>query len=309
MGLEFEKIASLKKGSDWNVDGILNGLCHVQSKLDGTNGTVWLNSAGKVCAGSRNRHLKKLGKNDNQGFLAHVTQSDYAPKYKAFLNAHPDCRLAGEWLKKHTFKGYRDDAWDNFYVFDVLRYEDGKLVGYIHYDVYKVWLEEFGIEYVPTAYTVENPTEEFLHNNRHQANFLLKDGVEIGEGYVVKRYDFMSVRTGTTTWKKYVNAEFGDSHKKAMGAPKLEMPHQIEQKIIDKLLTPGLIAKERDRIVAANGGWERKLIGKVFGETWQAFIEDEIHGIIRTAGKFSVNFKRLNALLIQKIKAQYAEDF
>ena len=90
------------------VDGILNGTCSIQTKIDGSNGVLWLQD-GELRAGSRRKEVSI--DNDNHGFAASVLNDQ---RYKKYLTDHPNRYLYGEWLVPHTIKYYNDDAWKHF---------------------------------------------------------------------------------------------------------------------------------------------------------------------------------------------------
>lgn len=133
--------------------GLLDGKCYVQPKIDGTNGILWFED-NTVHAGSRKRELSE--DSDNQGFYSMNIKDT---RYLDFFKSCPDLRLFGEWLKPHSLRTYKEDAWDKFYVFDVGRVENGEII-YLSYDVYQPLLERFGIEYVPVLLIKDNPTNE-----------------------------------------------------------------------------------------------------------------------------------------------------
>ena len=133
------------------VDGILNGTCSIQTKIDGTNGVLWLQD-GELKAGSRRQELSVY--NDNHGFAASVLNDQ---RYKKYLTDHPNRYLYGEWLIPHTIRYYNADAWKHFYVFDVVEV-DGDDIRYLPYKEYSVELEKYNIDYIPEIAELTNPT-------------------------------------------------------------------------------------------------------------------------------------------------------
>ena len=113
--MEFNKYQHVERLGTTETDGIETGECWLFPKLDGSNGQVWVNDNGIISCGSRNRELSL--DNDNQGFMSWVMQ-----QYNIinFLNKYPNLKLYGEWLVPHTLRTYRKDAWNKFYVFDVV---------------------------------------------------------------------------------------------------------------------------------------------------------------------------------------------
>ena len=110
---EFKKYMHIERFGNIEVNGIDMGECYIFPKIDGTNSQLWSNN-GELKAGSRNRTLT-LDK-DNAGFYKWAVSNMI--KWNIFL-FNPNLRLYGEWLVPHTLKNYQDNAWRNFYVFDV----------------------------------------------------------------------------------------------------------------------------------------------------------------------------------------------
>lgn len=87
--MEFVKYQHVERFGTVETEGIELGECWVFPKIDGTNGSVWINS-GQIKAGSRNRELTL--DDDNQGFYAYVSQHEGTI---AFIKAFPTLRLFG----------------------------------------------------------------------------------------------------------------------------------------------------------------------------------------------------------------------
>ena len=79
--LEFKKYQHLEKLGYPDVENILEGMCYIFPKIDGTNGSVWIDKSNVVQAGSRNRQLSL--DSDNAGFYAHILQCQ---KIKSITN-------------------------------------------------------------------------------------------------------------------------------------------------------------------------------------------------------------------------------
>jgi hypothetical protein len=156
--------------------------------------------------------------------------------------ANQGLRFFGEWLVPHTFKGYRDDAWRKFYVFDVmlegqfLPYEDVKDLADIHL-----------FEVIPPLAIINHPSEEQLLKLLDVNTYLCQDGAGPGEGLVLKRYDFVGPFQ-RTTWAKMVRAEFKDRHKLVMGVRPSEGEMTIERDAAERFVTEAFVAKERAKI-------------------------------------------------------------
>src|SRR5574341_144890 len=192
-------------GSD-AVQGIELGKVFVFPKLDGTNASLWQNEFGVLCAGSRHRQLSL--ENDNAGFFNSIIkesiEADDRSRWLQFFNTNPFLRLYGEWLIPHTLKTYRENAWNNFWVFDI--YDDKQGI-YLDYRHYSNLLDKYGIDYIPCISEMNNASYDHLLRNLQNNTFLIKDGEGIGEGIVIKNYNFVN-RFGNTIWAKLVNNEF-----------------------------------------------------------------------------------------------------
>ena len=96
--MQFAKYQHLERFGTDEVDGIEFGECLIFPKIDGTNGSVWLDE-GEVKAGSRNRELT-LEQNKAR-FYGYVLSNG---NIKQYLEAQPTHRLYGEFLVPHSLK-------------------------------------------------------------------------------------------------------------------------------------------------------------------------------------------------------------
>lgn len=289
--MKFEKYQHVERFGTDATDGILDGMVYVFPKLDGTNTSVYLNDAGEVEVASRNRVLNIH--DDNHGVCNYVLSQ---PKFKAYLERHPNHRLFSEWLVPHTVRGYRDDAWRKLYIFDVM---DGER--YLTYDEYYDDLLNAGIKIVKCIDCLLKPTPELFQSYLGRCTFLMKDG-QLGEGIVIKRYDFVN-RFGRTVWAKLVRPV-------VKVASKIQRPltsDAVEPQIIEKFLTPELVEKEFSKLAA--DGWNSKLIPKLLGVVWHAFITEETFNFLRKFHNPKVDFGLLNRLAVEKTKTVKSELF
>ena len=294
--MEFKRYQHIERFGRGEVLNIELGKCYIFPKVDGTNAQVYLNKDGVLRAGSRNRELT-LDK-DNGGFYASMLEND---KVKAYLHKHPTHRLYGEWLIPHSLKTYREDAWRRFYIFDVcLDKEDGS-VEYIPYDIYKVWLDEFELDYISPLKIISNGSyENFVHELENN-NFLIKDGMGVGEGIVIKNYDFYN-HYGRQTWAKIVTSEFKERHHKTMGCPEVENK-MIEEDIVQEFVTTAFVEKEYAKLLNDNNGeFTNKMIPMLLGIIYNELINEEMWNILKKFKNPTINFKTLNALVIKKVK-------
>jgi hypothetical protein len=73
--------------------------------------------------------------------------------------------------------------------------------------IYKQWLDDYEIEYIPCIATVENGNIETFNKILEKNNYLIEDGKGIGEGIVIKNYEYVN-KYGRITWAKIVTSEF-----------------------------------------------------------------------------------------------------
>ena len=283
----FLKYQHLERFGTTETNGIEMGMCYVFPKIDGTNGQLWW--SGYLQAGSRNRHLE-MG-NDNQGFYNWALDQNC---YKEFFAKYPHLRLYGEWLVPHTLNTYQKTAWNNFYVFDVM---DGER--YLPYEEYKVLLDEFGVDYIPPICKVENPAYERLVAQLEKNGYLIEDGKGVGEGIVIKNYDYKN-RFGRVVWAKIVANEFKAKHQKADVTEIIES-RLVEEDIVDKYVTASLIEKEFAKI-DAESGWSSKQIPRLLNTVFYCLVKEESWNFVKEFKNPTVDFKRLHLFTISRIK-------
>ncbi len=295
----FKKYQHVERFGTDEVQDIEFGTLHIFPKIDGTNGSVWLED-GKLCGGSRNREVSL--DNDNQGFFVAADQDTRLIEY---LTKHPEHRLYGEWLIPHSLKTYREDAWRKFYIFDVCKDVEEEEI-YLPYELYQPLLDEFGLDYIPLLCTIKNGSYEQLIAQLEKNTFLIIDGEGSGEGVVLKNYSYKN-RYGRTTWAKIVRAEFKEVHSKTMGAPELNGKKMVEETITEKWCTEALIEKEYAKI--AEDGWSSKYIPRLFGTVYHDIVLNEMWNIVKELKQPTINFKTLNHFIIEKIKMVKSELF
>lgn len=301
--MNFRKYQHVERFGNTEVEGIELGICYVFPKIDGTNSSVWLNDNGELRAGSRNREL--TFEKDNAGFYNAISKDE---KVLEYLKKHPTHRLFGEWLVPHSLKTYKDDAWRKFYIFDVCVDSDNETgLEYIPYDIYQPLLEEFNLDYLAPIRVVKNGDYDNFIRCLDQNIFLIKDGQGVGEGIVIKNYDFYN-KYKRQTWAKIVTSEFKEIHHKAMGAPIIENK-MIEEKIVEEFVTYAFVEKEYAKIVNDNDGWCSKLIPQLLSRVFYELVNEEMWNAVKKFKMPTVNFKTLNSLTINKIKQVKPEIF
>lgn len=297
---EFRKYMHVERFGNDEVQGIELGDCYVFPKIDGTNGSVWVDSRGDIQAGSRNRQLS-IGA-DNAGFLAFVQEDESIQNY---MRAYPNHRLYGEWLVPHSLQTYREDAWRKFYVFDVF---DEEAERFLTFDEYAATLDFFNIDYLHPLSIIKNATYENFLKELEKNTVLIEDGKGVGEGVVIKNYDFQN-RFGNVVWAKIVTTSFKEKHTKAMGPSIMKGKPMVEQFIVDQYVDQHFVDKVYAKIVNEEGGWNSKYIPRLLNTVFYDLINEEMWNIVKKTKNPTINFKTLNTLMIIQVKQLKPEIF
>lgn len=304
--MEFDKYQHVEKLQTDETDGIEIGEVFVFPKLDGTNASLWVNDLGFLQGGSRRRHLSIDV--DNAGFFNWA--SDQA-KFEIFFESYPDLRLYGEWLVTHTFKNYREDAKRKFYIFDVCYYEDGEKK-YMPYVKYQPLMEEFKIDYIPAICIFENPSIDQMYASLEKNNFLVIDGMGIGEGVVLKNYDYKN-KFGRQAWAKIITSEFKERHQKTMGPTIIKGKTEYEDRIVEDYCTHAFIMKEVEKIKnelnSSGESFSSKTIPRILGTVYHELIKEESWNFVKKYKFPVIDFGLLNRKVVHKIKKTIPELF
>jgi hypothetical protein len=290
--MEFRKYMHIEKFGTDEVEGIELGKVYVFPKIDGTNASVWLDTV--YTAGSRTRELTP--DKDNAGFYNWAIDQD---NIKRFLDDHSNMRLFGEWMVPHSLKTYRDDAWRRFYVFDVTE-ETDEGYRYLPYDEYKPLMEEYGIDYIPPISIIDSPSTDQLMWQLKQNVFLIEDGKGVGEGIVLKNYDFVN-KYGRTTWAKIVTSEFKEKHSRTMGPPEMKGERVVERDIAEKYVTKALCEKVYAKILNEDG-WRSEYIPRLLNTVYYDLIREESWTFIKEFKRPTIDYKKLFNLTVQQVK-------
>lgn len=288
----FKKYQKVRRLGDIYTEGLLDGRVYVFPKLDGANGSVWYDvDENKVKCGSRNLELNE--EKTNQGFYNYVQENE---ELKKLAKTYPTLRFYGEWLVPHSIKEYVDEAWKQFYIFDVTDMEGRHLP----FNKYVKLLVEFDVNYIPPIKTLQNPKEEDLIPLADDVDYLMKEGYS-GEGIVIKNYEYIN-RYGEQTWGKVVTGEFKKKNFEEFGSP--SVPTIIEEKIIDSFVTTQFLEKEMTKLGYNLDNFPNEVIGEYLGRTWRTFIEEETFNILKKFKNPKINFGYLNKLFIDKSKEE-----
>lgn len=289
----FKKYQHLERFGTTEVDQIELGTCYVFPKIDGTNASLWLEN-GEIQAGSRNRHLT-LDK-DNAGFLEWALKQN---NIKEYLLKNPTHTLYGEWLVPHSLKTYREEAWRKFYVFDIIDSENEEGF-YIPYDLYSDELDSFDIDHIIPISIIKNASYEQLVNQLMKNVFLIEDGEGVGEGIVIKNYEYKN-KYGRQTWAKIVTSEFKEKHTKTMGASIMNGKKLVEEEIAEKFVTKALCEKVYAKI-DNDSGFNSREIPRLLNTVFYDVIKEDSWNFIKEHKNPTINFKTLQHFVFIKVK-------
>lgn len=308
--MTFKKYMHIERFGTDEVEGIELGKCYVFPKLDGTNSSLWsVDTPGEgfgfaLTGGSRSRILTI--DNDNQGFLNFIVGdgTKLNEPYLNFFAKYKTLRLFGEWLVPHTLKTYQENAWRRFWVFDVLNDETDQL---LNYETYKPLLDEFGLDYIPPLAIITNGSADHFLRAMQQNQFFIKDGEGIGEGIVIKNYDYYN-KFDRQVWAKMINTDFKVQHSRTMGAPEIGNS-LLEEKIVIQYITESLVSKVYEKIKNEENGWQSRYIPRLLETVFHDLITEEMWQILKEFKNPFINFKTLKALSINRIKQLKPELF
>lgn len=281
--LSYPKIHRLGKEE---TDGLLEfGEVTVQEKVDGANTSIWLDE-GVLKGGSRTR---ELGDESFNGFVPYIKAHDGINK---LLADHPDWRLYGEWLVRHTI-AYNELAYKQFYLFDIHTEERGFFpqseVGAI--------AAEYGINY-PQVFFTGSTTAEAIQEFVGKTNL-----GEKGEGVVIKNEEFLN-KFGDKVYAKVVTEKFKEDNALTFGGNNKHSDSYWEMYIINKYATLARVQKIMNKIQPE---YDRRLdkeqTARVIQSAYHDMITEEIWDIAKKVPL--VNFKKLAGLSARKFAKIY----
>lgn len=293
----FTKYQHVEKLSNYDeTEGILNGTVFVQPKIDGFNCCLWLEND-EIHCGSRNRELTL--DNDHAGFMKYVYENKN--KYLNLLkNQFQNCIVYGEWLIKHTIKTYEKEAYNKFYVFDIVS-ENGS---YVNYEEIENACKDYEIDFVPILTKLNNPKVEDILKLVKQNHFLFPDNSFVGEGIVIKNLDFVN-RYCRKVWAKIVTSDFKENKH-----VKIEIEnYSLEEEITRKYLTIDIMNKVYAKLMVGRDYWNNKLIPQFLGMVYHDFVVECLWQIVKDKKNPTINFKILQKEVYKKAKEMNPELF
>ena len=282
----FKKYKKIHRLGHEENQGILDGLCVIQEKIDGANTSIWIED-GKIQCGSRTRILEG-------GFNGFVDYANSHSGINALLEDNPGIRLYGEWLVRHTIS-YKETSYKEFYLFDIM---DGE-------EFYpQKWVQEVGAKYgIKTATIfaeIENPKLEDLEP------FVGKSVLgEHGEGIVIKNDSFIN-KFGEKVYAKMVTQNFKESNAIVFGGNNKYSDTYWEMYIVNKYMTLPRVQKVMNKLQPIiDERLDMKHTARVAGSAYHDMITEEIWEIQKKVP--SVDFKALNKLCVKKAVKIYQD--
>lgn len=290
----YDKIHRLGKEE---TDGILDGLCYIQEKVDGANTSVWLDDFGEIRCGSRTQDVTEGSFN---GFVEYVKNHE---GIKTALKENPNCRLYLEWLVRHTIP-YKETCYRKAYLFDVDVYIGNEEGEFMHEfmtvpDVY-TFAEKYNIEVVPFITSLENPTLEQITEHVGKSSF-----GDRGEGVVIKRPEFRN-KFGDRCYAKVVTESFKEDNALVFGGNNKHSDTYWEVYVVQKYITLARVQKIMNKIEPElNERFDMKHIPRIMGTVYHDMITEEAWDIVNKVA--ALDFKILQRIAYKKIKQIYVD--
>jgi len=306
----YKAYTHIERLSSDSCEGILNGHCIVQAKVDSTNACVWHDDSCpeqyRLRCGSRKREVTP--NDDNAGFAMWVDESDddEVNCLREFCHDYPHLIVYGEWMGATKFLGqikdYTPNAKGKMFIFDVF---DTNTNRYLADDVWRPLLAEYGLEnyFVPILAELDNPTEEQLMEVAQNNKFLLDNANHAGEGIVIKNYDFIN-KYGHFVMAKIVLDEYKQAKK--ISKKTVLSPGEIEKTIVDTYITDAELGKSVAKTVVVCNIDEfdtknPKCVGMFVNDVWNT-LTDECGNWCKRYKNPIVDFAKLKGICQQKAR-------
>jgi len=282
--VKYNKIHRLGKDE---VEGILDGEVIIQEKIDGANASIWIEDDG-LAFGSRNHKVDEFN-----------GLKEYTIKHSGInglLSDHPEYRLFGEWLVKHTI-AYNETAYRHFYLFDILDEEfdvflDPEVVKEFA-DIYEIKRPEFHGKGIFT----EEQLQEFVGKS------VLGDK---GEGIVIKRHGFTDKFGESPRYAKIVTQNFKENNAITFGGNDKHSETYWEQYICNEYMSVARVRKVMQKIESADDvKCDLSHTPRVTMVSFHDMITEEIWAIQKKCGK--IDFNSLRRICMKKAQQIYKD--
>jgi hypothetical protein len=282
MFISYPKIHRLGKEE---TDGILDFESILQEKIDGANTSIWLDG-GELHLASRTREIT----DGFNGFVDYVKENKEINK---LLADHPEYRLFGEWLVRHTIS-YNETAYRKFYLFDIMDGDE--------------FIETTKVDEIAENYNIPHPRIFSVgkHNEADIAEYVGKTELgAVGEGVVIKTRDFIN-KFGDIQYAKVVTQKFKEDNAITFGGNNKHSETYWEMYVVNKYATLPRVEKIMNKIQPTV---DHKLdlpdIPRITGTCYHDMLTEEIWEISKKV--HSLDFKQLKRLAIKKFVQIYKD--
>jgi len=318
MHITYPKIKRL--GDEDNV-GILNGTVFIEEKVDGANASVWMQD-GEIRCGSRTRDLTASG-SEFRGLIDYVKNHE---GITAYLQEHPNHRLFGEWLVRHTIS-YNETSYQKFYLFDILQtpqtfglekitpeQKEMKAKESMDHRMRDMvrgwrWLSKQEVAEIATTKNIarpkvfaelESPTLEQIQELAGKSDL----GKE-GEGVVIRNDAFINV-WGDRALAKVVTQNFKENNAITFGGNDKYSDTYVEMKMVSEFMTMARIKKIMLKLQPiVDSTLSIKDTGRVIAMAYHDMFEEELWGFVKKNRK--INFMSLQKLANKKSARIYSD--
>ncbi len=344
-------------------------IIHIFPKIDGTNANFWLQD-GEVRVGGRNKTLNKTSHNngfgvwglEDEGVKGFLNEFPHLRVYGEWLVKHTVAYDTDAYRKFYAFdvveekelvdgkisEGFAPIIEQQNCADGVVRNVVVAQKRYLSYDHYKPILEKYGINVVPCMAKVEvtgvnkvrviegydgieQDFDKLLIKIADANKYLLSTKERVGEGLVLKNYNFKNV-FGNIVWFKVIHKDFNTKSKDTRpsiiyGIPKpvkvvsnkgdKSKKDPIEKVMVQKYLQDDLLQKELTKL-AINVGVEASKTGeyiprssneaaRFLGVSFLEFVSEEILNMVKKHKKPTIDFKKLYYYYKEQVLISYPE--
>ena len=293
----FKRYPKVHRLGKEETDGILEGVVHIEEKIDGANVSIWCEN-GELQCGTRNNHIK-------EGFNGFVDYVKSHPTLPTLFARCPHLRLYGEWLVRHTI-AYNETAYKQFYLFDVTsRNEETDADPEAREEFWpKMAVRELAKDYglnIPEYHgTFLNPKVEEIMAYVGKSTLGGK-----GEGVVLKNMEVRD-KFGNHNYAKIVTESFKEDNGVTFGGNNKHSDSYWEMYVVNKYMTLARIEKIMNKLQPII---DKKLdlehIPRISNTAYHDMLTEEIWEI---AGKVqTINFATLKRLAMKKAVQIYKD--
>lgn len=230
--MQFKEYRKIHRFGSEENEGILEGFCFIQEKVDGANTSIWVREDGWLGKGSRTQDVTG---GEFNGFVKYVETNE---GIKRLLTDFPHYRLYGEWLVRHTLQ-YKETAYKQWYLFDILNEQNNKMLN----------IQE--ISAIAQLYNIKTP-KLFAELINPKLEDIMKfvgqsELGERGEGVVIKNFGFIN-KFGDLEYAKIVTDKFKEDNALVFGGNNKHCESYWEIYAVNKYITLERVRKIMNKI-------------------------------------------------------------